>query len=97
MRTRFLVSYDIRDPKRLRHVHKTVLGFGYPLQYSVFVCDLSRVEQIEMVEELGDIIDFARDSVAFIDLGPADSRGSECFSFMGTRDDLPIPSKARIL
>ncbi len=41
MRRRYLVCYDIRDPARLRRTHKTVLGFGHHLQYSVYVCDLS--------------------------------------------------------
>ena len=45
-RTRYLVSYDISDPKRLRQVHKTVKDFGWPMQYSVFICDVDAVEMV---------------------------------------------------
>lgn len=36
-----LVSYDIRDEKRLRKVAKLLQGYGTRLQYSVFRCHLS--------------------------------------------------------
>jgi CRISPR-associated protein Cas2 len=35
-RLRYLVSYDISDPKRLRKVARSLEGFGVRLQYSVF-------------------------------------------------------------
>lgn len=35
-----LVSYDVRDPKRLRRVAKTLESYGVRLQYSVFRCRL---------------------------------------------------------
>ncbi|MDD4792699.1 MAG: CRISPR-associated endonuclease Cas2, partial [Firmicutes bacterium] len=41
MRRRFIVCYDISDPKRLRKMYRTMRGFGDPLQKSVFTCDLS--------------------------------------------------------
>lgn len=31
-----LVIYDVRDPKRWRHVHRIVLGYGRRVQLSVF-------------------------------------------------------------
>lgn len=36
MAKEYIISYDIRHPKRLQRVHKTLLGYGIPLQYSVF-------------------------------------------------------------
>ena len=39
-RMRYLVSYDISDPKRLRKVARSLEGFGVRLQYSVFECPL---------------------------------------------------------
>ncbi len=39
-RIRYLVSYDICDPKRLRRVARALEGFGVRLQYSVFECPL---------------------------------------------------------
>lgn len=35
-----LISYDIRDPKRLRKVAKKLEGYGTRLQLSVFRCRL---------------------------------------------------------
>lgn len=69
-RHRLVVCYDVREPKRLRTVHKAMLGYGDPLQYSVFVCDLSRSEQLVMQGHLLRIV-HAEDSVAIVDLGPA--------------------------
>jgi len=36
MKTFWIVSYDISDPRRLRKVAKYLEGFGYRLQESVF-------------------------------------------------------------
>lgn len=43
-----LVSYDVRDAKRLRQVAKTLESYGTRLQYSVFRCRLDT----EMLERL---------------------------------------------
>lgn len=88
-RTRFLVSYDIRDPKRLRSVHRLVKDFGWPMQYSVFICDLDAVEVLMLKQELNGVIHHTEDSVAFVNLGPPANRGRECFDFMGLRTALP--------
>jgi CRISPR-associated protein Cas2 len=37
----YLVSYDIRDPKRWRKAYKIINGYGRSLQYSVFRCQLT--------------------------------------------------------
>ena len=47
-RRRYVVAYDIREPKRLRQVHSAMKAFGYPLQYSVFVCDLDGMERVSV-------------------------------------------------
>lgn len=87
-RKRYLVTYDVRDPARLRQVFKAMKGYGDWLQYSVFVCDLSRAEKSAMQLHLGSIIKHSVDSVAIIDLGDMDR---VCFEFMGTRMPLPRP------
>lgn len=89
-RLRYLVSYDIRDSKRLRSVHKTMKDFGWPMQYSVFVCDLDAVELIQLKQRLGEIINHGEDAIACINLGPPAQRGRDCFSFMGVRSELPV-------
>lgn len=88
-RTRYLVSYDISDAKRLRRVHKKVKEFGWPMQYSVFVCDLDPVEMLLLKQEVTAIIHHGEDSVAFVNLGPPAHRGRECFDFLGVRSALP--------
>lgn len=89
-RRRYLVAYDIRDDGRLRRVHKVMLGFGEPLQYSVFLCDLDPGEKLALKRDVGEVIHHAVDSVAIVDLGVADRRGVDCFEFLGAR--LPLPS-----
>ncbi len=88
-RRRYLVAYDIREPRRLRQVHSAMKGFGYPLQYSVFVCDLDASEKILLCEAAGGLINHHEDSIAIIDLGDPGHRGIECFEFMGVVTPLP--------
>lgn len=64
-------------------------GFGEPLQYSVFLCDLDGVEKPDMLVRLGRLIKHDEDSVVIVDLGEAQERGSLCFEFMGTHRPLP--------
>ncbi|MGI8517052.1 MAG: CRISPR-associated endonuclease Cas2 [Acidimicrobiia bacterium] len=89
-RRRYLVGYDIREDKRLRQVHKTMKGFGWAMQYSVFICDLDAMELVRMKLKLGDLINHAVDSVAVVDLGDPRDRGVKCFFFMGAKPDLPV-------
>jgi CRISPR-associated protein Cas2 len=84
-----VVAYDIREPKRLRQVHGAMKAFGYPLQYSVFVCDLDGMEKVRLREVMGRIMHLRQDSLAIIDLGDARTRGIECFEFMGVGPTLP--------
>ena len=89
-RKRYLVAYDIRDEKRLRQVHKTMKAYGWAMQYSVFICDLDFIELVELRTDLGTIINHGMDSIAIINLGQPEDRGSKCFSFMGQSNPLPI-------
>lgn len=91
MRRRYLVSYDIREPRRLRDIHSAMKAFGYPLQYSVFICDLDEVEKISLRKEVGERMNQHADSVILVDLGDPAGRGVECFEFMGPVSRLPRP------
>ena len=86
-RDRLLASYDIREPKRLRRVAKTMEAYGSRVQYSVFVCDLSLRELVDLKEELRAILK-PEDSVMFVSLG--DGYDTSCFEFMGSRRGLPV-------
>ncbi len=70
----YIVSYDISDPKRWREVYRTMRGFGQHLQLSVFSCDLTAAQRIQMIAALDSAIDATEDQVLVIDLGPAQAR-----------------------
>jgi CRISPR-associated protein Cas2 len=96
MRNRYIVCYDIRDPKRLRKVFDKMHGFGNPLQYSVFQCDLSLQKKFRMLDELSALIHHDEDRVMIVDLGPADGRGRDCFLFLG-RGSVPPAGPAPVI
>lgn len=83
MRTTWLVTYDVRDPKRLRKVFRIMLGYGDHLQYSVFRCDLTDRELLELKGKLSVVIHHRLDQVLFVKVGPSDGRAMEAFSAMG--------------
>lgn len=83
MRGRYLVTYDICDPDRLRRVYKAMRGFGDHLQYSVFRCDLSEVERIQLLATLTPLINHSQDQVLIVALGPAQGRGAQCIESLG--------------
>ncbi len=96
-RRRHLVAYDICDPKRLRQVHKVLISYGYPVQYSVFICDLTIREKIAFRWDLKEVIDHRSDRVVMVDLGDVDSSSAERFEYLGVSFDLPGDSKATIV
>lgn len=59
----YLVCYDIREPRRLRRVHRCMREWGTPIQYSVFLCRLSAGMRTRMVRELRERIDERVDDV----------------------------------
>lgn len=83
MRTVYLICYDIATPKRLRQVHKTMKGFGDPLQFSVFRCELTRLELHDLKERLWEILHAEEDRVMIARLGPIDGRGDDCIEYWG--------------
>jgi CRISPR-associated protein Cas2 len=84
MRSVYLISYDVCDARRLRKVHKTMKGYGDPMQLSVFRCELSRLELQELKEKLWPHLNERFDRVILVDLGPVNGRGDACIEFWGT-------------
>lgn len=68
-RRRYLVAYDISDDKRRTAVYKTLLDFGDHAQYSVFFCELSQMELLQLKGLLLDHIHERQDQVMILDLG----------------------------
>jgi len=79
----YVVSYDIMDPKRLHQVHKTMKGFGDPIHYSVFRCNLTEKGKVELIAALTEIIKHNEDRIMIVDLGPLDGRAEERIEFLG--------------
>lgn len=69
MRRCFLVCYDIRDPKRLRQVHKICKGYGESWQYSIFFCVIKAIDRVRLQTELEGVMNMREDQILIIDLG----------------------------
>jgi CRISPR-associated protein Cas2 len=89
MRNRYLVCYDVTDPKRLERIYKKMNGFGEPVQYSVFICDLSPKERVILEEALTELLNLKEDRVLIVDTGPTEGRGNESFKTVGNAKPLP--------
>jgi CRISPR-associated protein Cas2 len=83
MRNTYLVCYDISNDLRLRRVHKTMVGFGDRLQYSVFECKFSAADVVRCKHALGKLIHHREDQVLFVDLGPVEGRGDRVITSLG--------------
>lgn len=79
----YVVSYDIMDHKRLQQVHRTLKGFGDPIHYSVFRCNLTDKGKVELMATLTEIIKHDEDRVMILDLGPLEGRVEKRIVFMG--------------
>ena len=82
-RIRYLVSYDISDPKRLRKVARSLEGFGVRLQYSVFECPLDDMRLAKLKAELQDLVNHDEDQVLFVALGSAERTALPEISSLG--------------
>ncbi len=71
MRLLYIVTYDICDDKRLRAVFRLMRGYGEHMQYSVFRCELTELERMELIAQLTDTINMNEDQVLFFPMGPA--------------------------
>lgn len=91
-RTRYLVSYDISNPKRLRRVARILEGFGVRLQYSVFECPLDNLRLAQAKAALQPELKEDEDQVLFVSLGPAAGDATLIIESMG----LPYKTRTRV-
>ena len=91
-RIRYLVSYDICEPKRLRKVARAMEGFGVRLQYSVFECPLDDMKMAMLKAALQPIVKHDEDQVLFVSLGPSANDASLIIEAMG----LPYTVRTRV-
>jgi CRISPR-associated protein Cas2 len=66
-----------------------MMGFGEPIQYSVFICDLSSSELITMKMQLLELINLDEDSLMIVDLGIAKESGLNRIDYIGKPLELP--------
>lgn len=88
-RRRYLVTYDIRNAGRLRRVHDVVLDYGDRLQYSVYLCDLTKVELVRLRRELSEEMNLSVDAVSLFDLGVPASRHAARVEHLGPEPSVP--------
>ena len=62
-RLRYLIAYDICDPKRLRRVHKQVEAYAIGGQKSFYECWLTKCELNRLKLELKTIIEIQEDCI----------------------------------
>jgi CRISPR-associated protein Cas2 len=91
-RIRYLVSYDISNPKRLRRVARALEGFGVRLQYSVFECPLDEMRMAMLKAALQPIVNHDEDQVLFVSLGPSSGDATLVIEAMG----LPYEVRSRV-
>jgi CRISPR-associated protein Cas2 len=91
-RIRYLVSYDISHPKRLRRVARTLEGFGARLQYSVFECPLDDMRLAKLKADLQPLLNHDEDQVLFVSLGPTSNDATLVIEAMG----LPYEMRSRV-
>ena len=91
MTSRYYVTYDICDPRRLRRVFQILKGRGEHVQLSVFCCDLSARQKEALLFDLGSVIKPGEDQVLVIDLGPTDGVAPERVCSIGRPHDPGVP------
>ncbi len=89
MRRCYLVCYDIRDPKRLRRVHRVLRGYGEACQYSVFFCALKDIDRVRLQTNLEEQMNQKEDQVMILDLGPNEKKAREAVTVIGQ----PLPEQ----
>ena len=72
MRTVYIATYDICHPKRLRQVYALMRGYGDHLQLSVFRCELTQRERVELMGKLMEVVKHDEDQVLLFPLGPVE-------------------------
>ncbi|SDX03454.1 CRISPR-associated protein Cas2 [Alicyclobacillus hesperidum] len=96
MRRHVLVSYDITDAKRWRRAYKIIRGYGKHVQYSVFLCQLTDMEEVQLREALYDVIHKELDQVLFVRIGHVESNALQRNITIIGREFVPLDLKRLI-
>ncbi len=77
-----LICYDITDPRRLGRVHRYLRDRAVPVQYSVFMAELTRGQMDVLIEGLEERINCHHDDIRIYPLPRAPriiGLGQSCF------------------
>jgi len=91
-KTRYLITYDISEPKRLSKIHRFLKKHAIPIQYSVFYAKLSTEERKQLLEALDQKINPKEDDIRFYPLSPNAKAISYGTTFWVNEDYIHIES-----
>ncbi len=83
MRRCYLVAYDIREPRRLRRVHRLMKAYGEAWQLSVFYCVLKLIDRARLENALREELNLKQDQVVIVDLGGSDEDARAAATVLG--------------
>ena len=63
MGNNMLIGYDIASPKRLGKLYRSLHNYGVPIQYSLFLCNLTKTRLKDCIKTINSIIDLKHDDV----------------------------------
>lgn len=84
MRRCYLVCYDVREPKRLRRIHRLLKAYGEPWQYSVFYCTLKAIDRVRLENAARELLNMKEDQLLIMDLGGNEETARESATVLGT-------------
>lgn len=73
----------MRDPKRLRRVHRVLKGYGEAWQYSVFFCVLKQIDRVRLQVDLEREMNLKEDQALVVDLGTDEARARAAVAVIG--------------
>jgi len=91
----YLVTYDVRDAKRLRRVFRILRGYGRHWQLSVFMCVLKKIDRVRLQADLEREMNLREDQVIIVDLGPHEQHMTLPVAVLGP--PLPEPDHGMIV
>ncbi len=91
-KTRYLISYDIGNPKRLSKIHRFLKKHAIPIQYSVFYAKLTIEERKQLLEALEQKINPKEDDIRCYPLAPKVKAISYGTTFWVNNDYIHIES-----
>jgi CRISPR-associated protein Cas2 len=86
-----VIAYDISDDKRRTRLYKTLLGYGEPVQYSVFECVLTGAQFETLLKAVARVIKPAEDHVRYYELCQG------CNGRIRTVGQVPVTARPTVL